>query len=297
MHPLRRLPNLAALRAFEAAARHGNFSRAAEEIHLTHGAISHQVRQLEAELGVALFVRHGKRLSVTPQGEEFAAVIRHSLSDIAQAAQRLQRSQDHRRLAVTALPSFASRWLTPRLGRFIELHPDLELSLQATNHLSDYVRDGIDIGIRFGFGNYPGLQSEHLMDDYYYPVVSPHYNGGRLPRTLEDLQHATLLRCDGEPWLPWFRLAGLERAEPETGLLFQDSSMLTRAAIDAQGVALGRHSIVQSDIEHGLLCKLSDVHLPSASSYYLAYLPQALQKPQVAAFRSWLLEEIQSVKR
>ncbi len=189
-----------------------------------------------------------------------------------------------------------SRWLTPRLGKFIEQYPDLDVSLQSSSQLSDYDADEIDIGIRFGSGQYPGLNSEHLLDDYYYPVASPRYNGGQLPRTLEELEQASLLRCDEEPWLPWFRLAGSQREEPQTGLIFQDSSMLARAAIDAQGVALGRHSIVQSDIEQGLLVKLSDIHLPCPSRYFLVYLPHALQKPQVAAFRAWLWQEIRAIQ-
>lgn len=292
MNPFRHLPNLAALRAFEAAARHENFSRAAEEIHLTHGAISHQVRSLEQELGVALFVRHGKKLGITAEGAQFAQVIRDALQEIASAAQALQASKAHPRLGITSLPSFAARWLSPRLGRFIEQYPHLEVSLQSSSALADFMREQVDIGIRFGTGNYPGLACEHLMDDVYYPVASPRYNGGKLPQRVEELEHAHLLRCDQEPWEPWFRKAGLDFAEPVGGLIFQDSAMLVRAAIDAQGIALARHSIVHADIESGLLLRLFAVDLPCPSSYYLVYPHGALQKPQVAAFRLWLLEQI-----
>ncbi|MBI3285646.1 MAG: transcriptional regulator GcvA [Burkholderiales bacterium] len=292
MSDFRRLPNLAALRAFEAAARHQNFSRAAEEIHLTHGAISHQVRALEQELGAPLFVRHGKRIAITPDGEQFAAAIRQALQDIAAAAGQLQRRGRQQRLGVTALPSFAARWLSPRLGRFIEHHPDLEVSLQSSNHLTDFAREAVDIGIRFGQGHYPGLVSEWLMGDSYYPVVSPHFHGGRLPRTPAELAAAPLLRCDLEPWEPWFRAAGLDNAEPSGGLVFQDSSILARAAVDCQGIALGRHAIVQSDIESGQLVRLFDIAVPSPVSYYLVYPAAAIEKPQVRAFRSWLLDQI-----
>ncbi|MFZ6675344.1 transcriptional regulator GcvA [Undibacterium sp. Xuan67W] len=292
MSDFRRLPNLAALRAFEAAARHQNFSRAADEVHLTHGAISHQVRALEEELGVALFTRHGKRIAITPDGEQFANTIRTALGDIAKAAETLKVRQQQPRLAITALPSFAARWLSPRLGRFIEHYPDLEVSLQSSNQLSDFSRESIDIGIRFGLGNYPGLVSELLMGDYYYPVVSPYYHGGQLPKTPSELASSHLLRCDEEPWEPWFRAAGLDNEEPTSGLVFQDASILSRAAVDGQGIALGRHAIVRPDIESGLLVRLFDIAIPSPVSYHLVYAAHAMEKPQVKAFRAWLLEEI-----
>jgi LysR family glycine cleavage system transcriptional activator len=296
MADLRRLPNLAALRAFEAAARHQNFSRAADEIHVTHGAISHQVRALEDELGVELFTRHGKRLTVTADGERFAATLRRALSEIAVAAEALRAGAQQKRLTITALPSFAARWLAPRLGRFIEQYPDTEVVLQSSSLLVDFARESVDVGVRFGFGHYPGLATELIMDDYYYPVVSPRFNGGRLPRTLDELTKATLLRCDAEPWTPWFAAAGIDRPEPSGGLLFQDSSMLVRAAIEGQGIALGRHAIVVHDLQAGDLVRLFDVAIQCPSSYYLVCLPSAVQKPQVQAFRSWLFEEVEKIR-
>ena len=292
MTDFRRLPNLAALRAFEAAARHGNFSRAAEEIHVTHGAISHQVRALEEELGVALFARHGKRIAITPEGERFATALRKALSEIATAAAALQADGKQKRLTVTALPSFAGRWLSPRLGRFIEQHPDMEVMLQSSSQLTDFVRESVDLGVRFGRGNYPGLVTEKIMDDYYYPVASPRFNRGKLPRTPDQLAKHPLLRCELEPWTPWFRAAGLDFLEPTGGLVFQDSSMLVRAAVEGHGIALARHVIAGSDIESGELVRLFDVAVQCPQSYYLVCPPESLRKPQVQAFRNWLLEEI-----
>lgn len=292
MADLRRLPNLAALRAFEAAARHENFSRAAEEIHVTHGAISHQVRALEEELGVALFARHGKRIAITPEGERFAATLRKALMEIASAAAILQADARQTKLTVTALPSFAARWLSPRLGSFIEQYPDMEVMLQSSNHLTDFVRESVDIGIRFGRGFYPGLEVEKIMDDCYYPVASPRFNGGKLPRTPQKLAQSPLLRCEEEPWRPWFRAAGVDAPEPTGGLVFQDSSMLVRAAVEGHGIALARHAIADSDIKSGNLVRLFDVAIPCLQSYYLVCPPEALKKPQVQAFRSWLLAEV-----
>lgn len=292
MADFRRLPNLTALRAFEAAARHGNFSRAAEEIHVTHGAISHSVRALEEELGVALFARHGKRIAITPEGERFAVTLRKALTDIATAAAALQAEGKQSRLTITAFPSFAARWLAPRLGIFIEQHPGLEVMLQSSNHLTDFVRESVDIGIRFGRGNYPGLEVEKIMDDYYYPVASPSFNGGKLPRTPQKLEKQPLLRCEEEPWTPWFREAGLDLPEPTGGLMFQDSSMLVRAAVEGHGIALARHAIAASDIETGALVRLFDVAVKCPMSYFLVCPPVALKKPQVQAFRAWLLAEV-----
>ncbi len=292
MADLRRLPNLAALRAFEAAARHQNFSRAAEEIHVTHGAISHQVRALEEELGVALFTRRGKRIAITAEGERFAAILREALGDIAAAADALRADAKQTRLTITALPSFAGRWLSPRLGRFIEQHPDLEVMLQSSNHLTDFVRESVDVGIRFGRGNYPGLTVEKLMDDCYYPMASPRFNGGKLPRTPQKLVRSTLLRCEGEPWLPWFRAAGLDWPEPTGGLVFQDSSMLVRAAAEGHGIALARHVIALTELASGELVRLFDTAIPCMHAYFFACPPEALQKPQVRAFREWLFDEV-----
>lgn len=292
MADLRRLPNLAALRAFEAAARHQNFSRAAEEVHLTHGAISHQVRALEEELGVLLFARHGKRITITPDGERFAALVRKSLHDIAAAAEAIKAGTRQKRLTVSALPSFAGRWLSPRLGRFIEQNPDLEVVLQSSSHMADFDREAIDVGIRFGRGNYPGLAVEKLMDDYYYPVASPRFNRGKLPHSPQKIAHSTLLRCELEPWTPWFRAAGLDMLEPTGGLVFQDSSMLVRAAAEGHGIALARHAIAVNDVDSGELVCLSDIMVACPQSYYLVCSPAALQKPQVQAFRAWLRDEI-----
>lgn len=292
MADFRRLPNLAALRAFEAAARHGNFSRAAEEIHVTHGAISHQVRALEEELGVALFARHGKRIAITAEGERFATTLRKALGEIAAAAAVLRDEGKQTRLTVTALPSFAARWLSPRLGSFIEQYPELEVMLQSSNHLTDYVRESVDIGVRFGRGNYPGLVVEKLMEDYYYPVASPRFNGGKLPYAPRELEQMPLLRCEMEPWTPWFVAAGLDMLEPTAGLVFQDSSMLVRAAVEGHGIALARHAIAVSDVESGALVRLFDIAVKCPQSYYLVCPPEALKKPQVQAFRAWLLAEI-----
>ncbi|MDP5009264.1 MAG: transcriptional regulator GcvA [Glaciimonas sp.] len=293
MADLRKLPNLSALRAFEAAARHDSFSRAAEEIHLTPGAISHQVRALEEELGVALFARNGKRITITAQGRDFASAIRKALSEIATTVETLKASTQRERLSISALPSFTSRWLAPRLWKFMDLHPDTEVMLQASNHLSDLQRDAIDVGLRFGKGNYPGLFSEKLMDDYYYPIASPHYRDGNLPRTPQELAQCNLLRMDStESWQPWFTAAGITLPEPNRGLLIEDASMLLRGASDGVGIALTRHAIALQEIAAGDVVRLFDIVVISPNAYYFACLPETMHKPQVKAFYDWLRAEV-----
>jgi LysR family glycine cleavage system transcriptional activator len=292
MADLRRLPNLAALRAFEAAARHENFSRAAEEIHVTHGAVSHQVRGLEEELGVALFVRKGKRLAVTAEGQRFAAVVRKSLMEIAVAAEALKATAGQKRLTITAMPSFAARWLAPRLGNFIDLYPDVEVVLQSSGQLVDLERQAVDVGIRFGAGNYPGLTVEKLMSDYYYPAVSPRFNGGKLPATPHELGQYHLLRGDDEPWLPWLRAAGTDVAEPSGGIVFHDLAMLIRAAANGDGIALARHVIVMQEIASGELVRLFDTAVKCPYAYYFVCTPQAMLRPEVGAFRNWLFAQV-----
>lgn len=291
-----RLPNFSALRAFEAAARHENFSRAAEELHLTHGAISHQVRGLEEELGRALFVRHGRQVKITNDGLKFAQFLGKAFADIAAATDAMRAASINQRLTITSIPSFAARWLAPRLGRFIELHPDIEVVLQSSGHMQDLAREGVDVGIRFGRGNYPGMVVLRLMGDVYYPVVSPHYRGGQLPATPADLARHTLLRSV-EQWTPWLQAAGVDLPEPSGGLLFEDLSMLIRSAADGNGVALVRHVVAMQEIASGQLLRLFNIATPSPDEYYFVTPPNAASRPQVLAFRRWLLEEIEAFQR
>jgi len=294
MADFRKLPNLAALRAYEAAARHESFSRAAEEIHVTPGAVSHQIRALEQELGLPLFERNGKRIAVTDAGQRFAAVIRKALGDIADAAIVLREQDRQQRLVISVLPSFASRWLAPRLWKFIDRHPGIEVILQSSSQMNDLARDGIDVGVRFGTGTYPGLRVEKLMDDYYYPVVSPHYRQGRLPTSPQQLKDCTLLRMDGmeESWQPWFAQAGLDLPDPAGGLVTEDASLMVRAAADGAGIVLSRHAIASQEIAAGELVRLFDIAWKTDKAYYFCATPTSFGKPQVQWFRQWILEEI-----
>ena len=291
---LRQLPALNALKAFEAAARHESFSRAADELFVTHGAVSHQIRALEAELGVALFARDGKRVRLTDTGRRYAAQVRDALGQLARATAEIRSGDRERRLAVTMLSSFAARWVTPRIGSFIEAHPEWDLELQSTNALADFARDDIDVAIRFGYGHYPGLHAELLLDEIFFPACSPNFNGGRLPHAPRDLATLPLLRSEDELWRPWFDAAGLgDLAEPKRGVLYQDSSNLLQAAMDGQGIALVRRSLALHEIAAGRLVRLcKDIDGPSPWRYYFICPPQLLQTGRVKAFRAWVFDEV-----
>ncbi|WP_175909264.1 transcriptional regulator GcvA [Burkholderia sp. BCC1640] len=294
---LRQLPALNAIRAFEAAARHENFSRAADELYVTHGAVSHQVRALEEELGVQLFTRNGKRLCLTDAGMRYAQQVRTALMVIADATREVRASDRGRRLVVSMLSSFAARFITPRIGTFIERHPEIDVELQSTNSLTDFARDDVDLAIRFGSGTYPGLHVEPLFEEVFFPACAPTLNGGKLPRTPADLVHYNLLRSDDELWRPWFDAAGLDTlTEPKRGILYQDSSNLLLAAIDGQGIALVRRSLAVHDLLDGRLVRLFDIDGQSPWHYFFVCPPPLLNTPRVQAFRTWLLQEVAEYK-
>ena len=281
-----------ALRAFEAAARTGSLTRAAELLHLTHGAIGHQIRSLEEELGVRLVERAGRGIRLTDEGERFAVRVRAALGDLADAVREMTERRNPRQLRITVLPSFAARWLLPRVGRFIAAHPEIDVDIRASNALADFRRDDVDVGIRHGAGQWPGVVAEKLMEDSYFPVCSPHLARGRLPKRPEDLARFTLLRSEGEPWRPWFEAAGLDWQEPERGPMFSDSSHTLQAAIDGQGVALARSSLLGPDLRNGVLVRLFAIELRSPNAQYLVYPPRLRSAEQVLTLRSRLLEEM-----
>ena len=284
-----RLPPLTTLRAFEAAARLGSFSRAAEEISVTHSAVSHQVRALEHALGTALFQRNGRRVSLTEAGKHLANRVGAALRDIADAAQFVRRRDRGRVLTVTTLPSFAARWLMPRLGRFMEQHPEIDVNLHTSIALVDFERDEVDIAIRFGNGNWPGLEAVKFMDDEMFPVASPTFNRGRLPARPADLGKFRLMRSDDEFWAPWFAAAGVKIPEPQSPV-FSDSSLLLQAAIDGSGIALARRSIAEDDLRAKRLVRLFDIAAPAHGANYLVW-PKGKLSPNGALLRDWLLKE------
>lgn len=292
-----RLPPMQALRAFEAAARTGSLTRAAELLHVTHGAIGHQIKALESELGVRLVERAGRGVRLTDEGERFAARVRVAFAELAEAVRELAEGRNPRQLRITVLPSFAARWLLPRIGRFVSAHPEIDVDVRASNALADFRREDVDVGIRHGSGEWPGLIAEKLMDDWYFPVCSPRLARGRLPKRPAELERFTLLRSEGEPWTVWFEAAGLDWEEPARGPMFSDSSHTLQAAIEGQGIALARDSLLGQDLKNGLLVRLFDIAVRSPRSHFLVYPPRLQSAPKLLAFRGWILGELARDRR
>ena len=286
----RRLPPLSALRPFEAAARLESFSRAAEELHLTHGAISRQVRALEDHVGAELFTRHGKRVTLTASGRAFAERVRGALHEIQVAAEAVGSRRRENRLTVSVLPSFASRWLMPRLIHFMEAHPEIEVSVIATIALANFTTDEVDIGIRFGRGPYPPLVCEPFLDDEWFPVASPKLKTPKHPR---DLLHMRLIREDRDYWDEWFVAAGVQLEKPLAGgPYFNDATYSIQAAVRNEGIALARRSIIGEDLERGTLKRLFRIAVQTNERYWFVSPRELNELPKVRAFRDWVKSEL-----
>jgi LysR family glycine cleavage system transcriptional activator len=290
----RRLPPLNALRAFEAAARHMSFTKAAAELNVTQAAVSHQIKALEERLGLPLFRRLNRQLLLTDAGQAYLPEVREAFDRLASATDRLLTRDSTGVLTVTLLPSFAAKWLVPRLGRFREGHPEIDVRVSPSERLVDFAREDVDIGIRHGLGRYPGpLRADFLLAENVFPVCSPKLLEGPKPlRCPEDLRHHTLLHDDyHQDWRMWLMAAGVTSVDPSRGPRFDDSSMVLQAAIGGQGVALGRSALVATDLAAGRLVKPFDITLASPLAYYLVYPSATADRPKIVAFRNWILAE------
>lgn len=290
----RRLPPLKALPDFEAAARHLSFTKAAEELFVTHGAVSRQIKSLEEFLGVALFQRLNRALRLTDEGRSYAATVRELLEHLADATDRLRARDEQGGLSVSTTTSFTIKWLVPRLGRFREQHPEIDVRLQAEDRLMDFARDGVDIGIRYGRGQYPGLKADRLLADDFVPVCSPKLLEGPHPlREPADLRNVPLLHEMGTQidWRMWLMAAGVQGVDPARGPVYSHSSMVIQAAVNGEGVALGRTALIAEDLASGRLVKPFDIALKAEYAYYVVYQPHALERPKVKAFHDWVIEE------
>lgn len=289
---MRRLPPLGAIRAFEAGARHLNFTNAAAELCVTQAAVSHQVKALEDWLGVRLFERRGHSLRLTDNGKEYLREITEALDRMAAATMKLRRQEDGP-LRITALPSFASCWLVPRLGRFRDLHPEIDLRLTSSGELWNFAQDGFDIGIRSGLGRWPGLKADLIAHERLSPLCTPEIAETLPARDPAALLHARLLQdTPKDMWSRWFDHAGLDRARVPPTLVFNDAALVLQAAADGQGIALGRMVLAEQALKSGRLVRLFDIELSNDYSYWLVYPRSALDQPNVAAFRAWLRSEI-----
>jgi len=301
MEQRRRLPPLNALRAFEAAARHLNFSRAADELSVTPGAVSQQIQNLEDYVGVALFKRTPKGLLLTDPAQIALPALREAFDRLADAASMLTAAVDGRRLTVSVAPSFAAKWLVPRLGLFEERHPQVDVWVSAGMELVDFNSGEVDLAIRYGTGRYPGLEVIRLMQETVVPVVSPELLERQPLNELADLAGQILLH-DGSPdaddscpdWTMWLAARGVKGVDGSRGPRFNQSSLVIEAAVGGRGVALAKRALAQADLDAGRLVSPFDIATAVDFAYYAVYPKAKGRLPQVKAFTSWLLGEAEA---
>jgi LysR family glycine cleavage system transcriptional activator len=295
----RRLPQLNALKAFEAAARHESFTRAAEELCVTQGAVSHQVKALEAELGVKLFNRERQRLIITDAGREYLTVVRDALDRIAIGTERLVQRQTSGALTVSTSPDFAAKWLVHRLGHFAEAHPEIDLRVSATMHHVDFAREDVDLAVRHGDGNWPGLDVTRLCAEHLFAVCSPKLVSGRNKVSKPaDILKFPLLHLDSRTdWAEWLAAADVNTADLKRGPVLNRASMLIDAAIDGQGVALARTTLAAWDLINKRLVRPFDVALRLSKSYWIVCPKATAAVPKITLFRDWLLSEAAADER
>jgi LysR family glycine cleavage system transcriptional activator len=298
----RNLPPLNSLRAFEAAARHLSFTKAAEELHVTPAAISHQIKALEEQLGVPLFRRLTRALRLTQAGQAALPPMRDGFDSLADAVDLLRAHENSGALTVSLDPSFAAKWLVPRLDRFRAALPDLDVRLDATEKLTDFQRDNVDLAIRYGSGNYPGLEVERLLSEEIFPVCSPKLLEGPAPLAQpSDLRHHTLIHLEWDSenvtapnWRMWLLAAGIHDINYTRGPVFSMTTLALQAAIEGQGVALASSFLVADDLAAGRLVVPFDLSVcdPLDFAYHVVVPKRTADLPKVVAFKTWLLDEI-----
>ncbi|HZC95589.1 MAG TPA: transcriptional regulator GcvA [Bradyrhizobium sp.] len=293
-----RLPSLNGLRAFEAAARHLSFTQAASELNVTQTAISHQIKRLEEELGIRLFIRQNRALALTPEAQGYLPGIRAAFNDLRLATDRLLRSDDDHVLTVSTLASLAAKWLLPRLSPFQEAHPGIDVRITTSTNLVDFQRDNVDAAIRYGRGQWPGVRADWLMADELFPVCSPALLNGNKPlKCPEDLRDHVLLHtsnANSDDWRLWLTAAGLPtNISTKPDVTFDLVFMTVQAAIDGVGVAMGRTAYVQDDIAKGRLVVPFRIALPTDAGFYLVSPAGRTDSPKLSAFRQWLIASAQ----
>ena len=295
-----RLPSLNALRAFEAVARHLSLTRAAEELHVTPAAVSHQIRALEADLGVTLLRRVRRDFRLTDAAQAGLPPLREAFDLLGEAVELMREGRSDRLLTISVLPSFAATWLVPRLSDFQALHPELDVLLDTTDRLIDPRREAIDLAIRFGAGDYPGLEVTQLFGDAIFPVCSPALLRGPTPlESPADLRDHNLLHVDWTPfmaetgdWKTWLLAAGYDdQVDASRGPRFSHTNLALQAAVHGQGVAIGSTALAEEDLAAGRLVRPFEVSVAVNFCYYVVTAPGAAARPKVKAFRDWLLDQ------
>ena len=301
---LSRLP-LNGLRAFEAAARLLSFKQAAEELHVTPAALSYQIRTLEQQLDVQLFTRLNRKVSLTDAGSRLYPGLHDGFLRLSGAVAQVEPERSDNILVISSGPAFSAKWLTPRLGRFLERHPDIDPRISANLKISDFENEEIDIAVRFGGGHYPGLDTIPLLTESVTPMCSPDLKvDGRPLSTLDDLKRVTLIHdestkhlADAPDWRTWLEASGVDDVDPDRGLRFNHADHAIDAAVEGAGIALGRTVLGARDVHLGRLVKPFDLELAMGYAFYVVTPKGASKRPNVAAFTEWMLEEVEQERR
>jgi LysR family glycine cleavage system transcriptional activator len=296
----RQIPPLNALRAFEAVARHLSFTGAADELGVTQGAVSQQVKKLEAHLGLLMFRRVHQGLLLTDAGQTYLPVVRDAFDGLALGTRNMQSRERGGVLTVSVSAGFATKWLVPRSHRFYERHPEIDLRISTSQEHVNFARGDVDLAVRHGDGIWPDLDAVCLMAENVFPVCSPALadKPGGLKAPI-DLRHHTLLRSwRPDYWPTWFAAAGAAGAVDSTrGPAFNDHSNAIQAAIDGQGVALGRTALVGDDLLAGRLVRPFERVIPADIAYWIVCPKGTAGRPKIVAFRDWLLAEAEALQR
>lgn len=282
------LPPMHTLRTFESVSRLRSFTEAAEELHLTVSAVSHQIRALETFYGTRLLNRGHRDVTLTKAGELLRDVVDAFLGKLVSVGRSL-RSQQSNRLSLSAPPSFVSRWLMPRLGEFLDAHPEVDFTLQATTDLIELETEEVDFAIRYGDGRWPGLRCTKLLDEELFPVAAPSYLKRSKIRSLEGLEKGCLLRDDFFRWEDWLDQAGIPHATKPAGPLYSDSSLLLQAAEEGHGIALGRSVLVDAALATGRLARIGSTSVKADGSYYLVCSSIDPASTTKELFRAWAI--------
>jgi LysR family glycine cleavage system transcriptional activator len=287
----RRLPPLNSLKCFEAAGRLLSFTAAANELNVTQAAISHQIKVIEEYLGVSLFNRYPRRLSLTEQGKTLLPEVTEAFDRVSQAVAVINHEQFSNVLSVRLAPSFAAKWLSPRLKYFWLQYPEIDLRLFHAHNAVDFEREEIDIAVTYGKGDWPGVVVDKLLGLDFFPVCAPSFLHNDKPLNhIGNLRYYALLHdANYECWRDWLKLAGIDDIDADRGTVIDDTNVLIQAAIDGQGVALGSTTFVEDLLESGRLVKPFDINLVNEFAYYVVYPESHIKNPAVRAFKEWLL--------
>lgn len=291
-----RLPPFFALRALEAAARHKSYSRAAQELAVTHGAVSQQIRRLEAELGARLFERRGNAMIPSPDAQRLAMEVARGIGVLKNAVAEFHAAAVADPLVISLDTQFANRWLAPRLQRMLADPAGAALEIRVEERRADFVTDGVDLAVRYGAGVWDGVDAAHLFSETLVPVCSPEFLSRHRIAAPADLLDAPLLHHGHRPWNLWFRTVGLEAPAPQR-MVFEDSMMLIEAAAQGIGAALARSSLVEPELRSGRLVRLFDCGVTSELGFWVVWRADSRKLRRIAALRDWLLSEAATERR